>query len=481
LHRAWQCDNSLYLRYARDWAAGARLYADRYEPKTPVVFWLFRALDSPNPRLTLYLGAALLAAVAANELRRTVGPAAAVLLVAWSGLVGYHFLYDALTLPFAALTVAWLGLSVERRSVSYAALAGVTFVVTVGLFPPAALQGAAGLALLVWNVRRNGWRTALLGVLGFLVGVGLGTGFLIGHAIAGGYWNGFLDAMAATRQYGALDRVPLLVHLERWGEAIRRVADLGGPLLWLPLGAAVVGFVGWGRRLDDKAKGWAAVAAVWLVGAQAGTFFGGRHFFPYYFPMLAPLAVLAALGLAALPVSRRTGQMALTLFAVAVVAAHLAENFRSMVGCRRMDADHERTGIRIAAAYLNATVPPGDTVLVCAWDRWAELYWQFDRPGPSRHVIPFNLTETRPALFAEWAADVLANPPEWVVTDDSTLGPGVTDEVIRARAMGFGGPALLGTPAFDRLRTFVAENYTEVIRAENLIVLKRVKPGAPRP
>lgn len=481
LHRAWQCDNSLYLRYARDWAAGAQLYADWYEPKTPVVFWLFRLIDSSNPRLTAYLGATVLTLVAANELRRTAGPTAGVLLVTWSGLVGYHFLYDALTLPFAALTVAWLGLAVIRCSALYAILAGFACVVTVGLFPPAVLQGVAGLPLLVWNLRRNGWKAALGGVLGFLLGVGLATGALIGHAVAGGYWDGFLDAMAANRAYGALDRVSLAVHLERWGVAIRRVAELGGAPLWLPVGAAVVGFVGWGRRLDPNAKAWAGVGTVWLIAAQAGTFFGGRHFFPYYFPMLAPLAVLTALGLAALPIPLRAGRVALGVFAVAAVVVHVAENYRSMVECRRREPSHERTGVRIAAAYLNATVPPNDTVLVCVWDRWAELYWQFDRPGPSRHVIPFNLTETRSALFAEWARDVLANPPAWAVTDDSTLGPGVTDEVIRVRSAGFGGPALSGTPEFDQLRAFVAANYTEVVRAENLIVLKRVTPGTPRP
>src|SRR2546429_2957170 len=69
LLHAMPCDDSLYIRYARDWSAGARLYHDRYEQKSPVVFWLFRAIDGRDPRASLYVAGALLAAVASSALR----------------------------------------------------------------------------------------------------------------------------------------------------------------------------------------------------------------------------------------------------------------------------------------------------------------------------------------------------------------------------------------------------------------------------
>ena len=46
LHQPLQCDLSLFTRYGRDWAAGALPYVDRYEPKTPVVFAVFRGVGS---------------------------------------------------------------------------------------------------------------------------------------------------------------------------------------------------------------------------------------------------------------------------------------------------------------------------------------------------------------------------------------------------------------------------------------------------
>ena len=308
---------------------------------------------------------------------------------------------------------------------------------------------------------------------GFVFGAGAVAGLLAIHAVVGGYWAGFLDAMEANRRYAAVSRVTAAEHLQRWWQEVRALA-VAAPLIPASVALGLSVLVMRRRHLTAENRTWLLVGGLWLLTAQAAAFAGGRHFTHYYFPLVGPLAVLAAVGLDTLPTRPR--RLALAVFVVATLAVNWRTHVLDLLAARRLDPDHERTAVVIAAAYLNATVPPGEPVLVATWNRWAELYWRVRRPSPSRHVVPFNLAETRRELFAEWAEDVLARPPEWIVTDDSTFGPGVSDEVLAGRAGGFGGPALVGTPAFDRLRAFVRREYTVHITAADLSILRRSRP-----
>ena len=431
LHQTMQCDLSLFTRYGQDWADGAKPYHDRYEPKTPVVFAAFRAVGWRNPPVALYLATAGLIAVAASELRRTaLGPAAGLILIGFSSTLPYVHMYGAFVVPLMTLAVAWA----ERRPWA----AGAAFALAVGLFPPAGLGGFAVLPF--WRRRAAGW---------FVLGAAAVGGLIAAHAVAGGYWDGLLDAMAANRRYAAVSRVTPRQHVQRWWQEARTLAGNLGPAGLIALVVGLLASMARWRQVSAAGRRWAVAGGLWLVAAEAGAFAGGRHFTHYYFPVVAPLAVLTAVGVSALPPTAR--RLGLAVFVVAGLGTNWFVHIPELRAARRLDPNHERTAVVIAAAYLNTHTRPDEPVLVATWNRWAELYWRVRRLSPSRHVVPFNLAETRPELFAEWAEDALARPPEWIVTDDSTFGPGVTDEVLRGRASGFGGPALVGTPAFERL------------------------------
>ena len=450
LHQSMQCDLSLFTRYGQDWADGARLYVDRYDNKSPVVFWAFRGVGWRNPPVALYVATAGLIAVAASQLR----PSAGILLVGFSASLPYVHMYGAFLIPLLTLAVAWA----ERWRVA----AGAAFALAVGVFPPAGLCGVALLPFMTWR------RAA-----GFVFGAAVVVGLLALHAAVGGYWAGFLNAMDANRRYAAVNRVTAVEHARRWWQEVRALA-VTAPLIPASVALGLSVLVVRRRHLTGENRFWLLAGGLWLLTAQAATFAGGRHFTHYYFPLIGPFAVLAAVGLDTL--TARPRRLALAAFVVATLAVNWWTQVPDLLAARRLDPAHERTPVVIAAAYLNATVPPGEPVLVATWNRWAELYWRVRRPSPSRHVVPFNLTETRPELFAEWAEDVLARPPEWIVTDDSTFGPGVSDEVLAGRAGGFGGPALVGTPAFDKLRAFVRREYTVHVTAADLSILRRSRP-----
>lgn len=451
LHQSMQCDLSLFTRYGQDWADGALPYVDRYEPKTPVVFWAFRGVGWRNPPVALYLATTGLIAFAASQLRQ---PAAGVLLVGFSASLPYVHMYGALLIPLMTLSVSWAG--------RWPVASGAAFTLAVGIFPPAGLCGLALLPLVIWRAAG-----------GFLLGAGAVAGLLALHAAVGGYWGDFLDAMEANRRYAALNRVGVGEHIQRWGQEVRTLAVIA-PLVPASVALSLSVLVTRRRHLTAEFRTQLVIGGLWLLTTQAATFAGGRHFTHYYFPLVGPLAVLAAVGLDMFPARPR--RLALAAFVVVTLAVNWSSHLPDLLAARRLDPAHERTPVVIAAAYLNATVPPGETVLVATWNRWAELYWRVRRPSPSRQVVPFNLAETRPELFAEWAEDVLAHPPEWIVTDDSTFGPGVSDEVLASRASGFGGPALVGTPAFDRLRAFVRREYTVHVTAADLSILRRSRP-----
>ncbi len=451
LHQSMQCDLSLFTRYGQDWADGAVPYVDRYEPKTPVVFWAFRGVGWRNPPVALYLATAGLIALAASQLRR---PAAGFLLVGFSASLPYVHMYGAILIPLLTLAVAWAG--------RWPGAAGAAFALAIGIFPPAGLCGLALLPAATWRPAGR-----------FLLGASVVAVLLATHAAVGGYWAGFLDAMEANRRYAALNRVTVAEHVRRWWQEVRTLAVVA-PLVPASVALALSVLVVRRRHLTAEHRTWLLVGTLWLLTTQAATFAGGRHFTHYYFPLVGPLAVLSAGGLVTL--SGRALRLTLAAFVVATLAINWSHHLPDLLAARRLDPAHERTPVVVAAAYLNATLPPGEPVLVATWDRWAELYWRVRRPSPSRQVVPFNLAETRSELFAEWADDVLAHPPDWIVTDDSTFGPGVSDEVLARRAGGFGGPALVGTPAFDQLRAFVRREYTVHVTAADLAILRRSRP-----
>lgn len=488
LFRPAPCDNCVYTRYARDWAAGARLYSDRYEPKTPVVFWLFRGLGAADPRLTTYFAAAGLLAAAATVVRLALTPlaptaaaVAPVALIAGVSAVGVHHLYDSFALPASVLAIAAFGVGVGLNSITFwPAVAGAAFAVTAGLFPPAGLVAVALVPFAVWDVRAHGLRPFLCRATVFVAAATALAGAVIAHMVYSGYWGGFWDAMRANRRYAAMDAEPVAVHLTRWGAQVYRLAALLGPAaVAAALGGLVVPALRW-RSLSAGLRAWAVVAGLWLAAAQAGTFPGGRHYANYYALLVGPLAVLAGLAFAAVPDSPLTRRLLLG-YATAVVLLSLLANGRDGLRYRRNDLAARRTQIRDVTYYLNHMTSPDEPVLVTVWGDWAELYWQAPRPSPSRHIIPWNLVDIRPEFFAEWAADVLAAPPRVIVTDGDLLGPHVTDDAVLARAAGRSDHPLLTTPSYTALRQLVRNEYRVVNGSGDLLILEWVTPGTPRP
>lgn len=484
LEDAMTSDNCLFVRYAREWAAGAKPYVVWYDSKPPVVFWIFRAIDFGDPRVDVYVAGAVLAAAAAAELRRALlavsqpvaGSFAGLFYVAWTGMFGYQHLYDAFALPTAVLATAWLGLAAARGSRAYTAAAGVAYGVLVGCFPPAAVYLIAWLPFLFLGARKHGPRFARTGLLLFFVGVAGVWVPVVAHAVRGGYWDGFVGALAANRRYGALDRVPLATHFDRWCAEWYRLVTAGGAFPAFAVCGSLAGLVGGWRRVSREVRVWAVVAGLWLVAAQAGTFPGGRHFGPYYSFLLGPLAVLGSLGWAAVPPAlsvRGFCRVLIGAFVAATLTTHWIARYSVYRAYDMKTTDSFRTPIWHMTYFIDAMIPADEPVLVCVWGRDTEIYWQAPRPAPSPHIIPWNLVEIRPELFAAWADDVLRNPPQWIITDNVLLGPGATDDFLRVLAPQWGGATLTDTPSYIRLRQFVRDRYDLVNGTGDMLILRR--------
>ncbi|HYM12461.1 MAG TPA: glycosyltransferase family 39 protein, partial [Bryobacterales bacterium] len=156
--------------------------------------------------------------------------------------------------------------------------------------------------------------------------------------------------------------------------------------------ALLAGLAAWFWK-SEAARRQKRQMAWWLLVSLAGVAAGGRFFPRYYFQLLAPLAVCAAMGWAALAAGPRR---VVALAALAVMLALPAVRFgrvNALLAARRsfawrdvaMDADSRR-----AAREVARRTKPNDKIFV--WGFRPEIYYYAQRIGASRFLESQPLT-----------------------------------------------------------------------------------------
>jgi hypothetical protein len=452
------CDFNVWLRIARDVAAGKTLYVDSYDNHQPpqILLCEFLFLAGGNPALGGYVVHVVLGAMAGLLLYLALASTggvrapwlAPVLILCWSACSDAWtrgWCSEAFSIHFDVMTVALLFLAVARGRAALAFLAGACYFWVVGLRVPCAVHGAAYLPILWLAWRKRGAASALRLLLAFALGLGLMVGLVCWHAVAHGYWAAWFQVLETDKKYGALSNVPLTESLRRFAAQIGSFAwsrDL--PAFALAVGGGALLAARW-RKLGRAARAWSVVAGCWLAMACVGVMPGGRHFKHYYEALWPPMLLLGGLwptvfggGRGAARLGRRLAWGVL-VGSVAVCLAERAVTYRNY-RARMANGTHDSIAIAKMTREIDARVSPNDAMIDWLWDDWTELLWRARRPSGGR--LPDLSLGLRAAVHKPIAdADVrrlLANTPRWVVMNgdfaDQTDGQSGADvEALKRR------------------------------------------------
>lgn len=425
-------DEGLYMVQAQAWLHGGwPLVAvwDMHPVGAPAAFALAMATLGQSITAIRLLGC-LTVALAAWALHglvrvaggpRGLGLAAALIYIAHSlrlgGLaVNTEILFAPLVVAAIALGLTGtIGALRDARPPGWAPLIAMGLAIGGGLAikPVVTPEGCLAFALLVFPAlwrRVLPWRRALLMALAY-AGLCLLPTALFGMAyLLRGQFAAFLDGSFLAPIRYAQDRLGAL-------EAFQRILTSILFLLW-PMSLAGVALVRWLRR---GAVGGllARLGLVWFAVGSLGVAMPGFYYPHYFLIWLPPLALLAALGAAALarllPPRRRRLGFAL-LVAVTVIGSWRADTTaRVDRGIGLFTADPVRT----LAARIRQELRPGDAIYVANYH--PVLYALTGAALPTRFVFPAHLT----GAFTEVAdidtdqevARIMASRPRVVVVD----------------------------------------------------------------
>ncbi len=154
-------DLDIFIRVARDWAAGATLYVDTYDIKLPTVYGLVRLLDSSNPALTWYLAETVYMTIAATALfaaMRRAAPIAAfvppMLMIAWTGTMGTGQQTEAVALALDVTALSLCAIAARTGRWWLGSVAGACVALMVSFRPPTLLHLVA-YAPVLWVAYRS--------------------------------------------------------------------------------------------------------------------------------------------------------------------------------------------------------------------------------------------------------------------------------------------------------------------------------------
>lgn len=382
----------------------------------------------------------------------------------------------ALQRPGAGNRWRWFGAGVLLGT-------AVFFKYPIGLLVPV----LGGLALLT-SLRSGRGRT---GALWLLAGFGALAAVVLGALAVAGALPAFLEPLTrrafgyATHDYlgeGALGRLVRMftTWLSRPGQGI------GGLLGVVGLLVSVVAF----RQRRFLGQGCSRLALVllwlWLAVALVTVYLQGRMFYYHYLPVLPPLALLTALGAAALlrpiwsgpePAGRRavlTAGVVLLLLCCTAFPGRFGDLAGIVIGSRsladyRADPMHSTPDFSLGeqvelARHLRATTGPRDRVFVWGVDPLVNLLAR--RGSVTRFIYNHHLVSdwTWPGLRRRFINELASDPPEVfvIVHDDAT--PWVT---------GHDRDSYESLFYFDELLEFVARNYEVGNRVGRFDVLRR--------
>jgi 4-amino-4-deoxy-L-arabinose transferase-like glycosyltransferase len=388
LHVPINTDEGGYAAIARLWAPGFRLYGDVAWVDRPqallVLFRITGAFGGDVPIRVLAMTAATLtaAAVAAAAWAlagRRAAVVAAVLVAVLSPaphLEGFTANGEILAESISAVAVALAAWWLRRREPWLLGLAGLVAAIAP-LVKQSAIDGA--LVLVVVVLVRSERRVRDLAVV--VAGATLPVAATLVHAAItglGDWWYAVLGYRSTTESAVSGDV----------GARLRLLRDSVPPALQdlTPLLVLLVPGLVAARRARI-----ALIPAVWLAAGVAG-FLGGGLYHPHYWvQLIAPLALVAAIGLDALAARPRVAVVLVTA-SLAVVIAFSAEVYTapSAIAVSRLTSGDSRLETTPAVGRaLAALTRPGERVYVI-WAN-AAAYWYADRPPAFRYLWYLNV------------------------------------------------------------------------------------------
>ncbi len=218
------------------------------------------------------------------------------------------------------------------------------------------------------------------------------------------------------------------------------------PLLWLALGAALLGL--WAALRSSRRRGLIVVLGLWMMGTWVGAKYGGADYGHYFAPVVLPACLLAA---ASFPPLANTGARGSVAFAtmVGVVLLLLLAPFAGQVW-----DNLDETGVAIAqktygaqaetwALYepvggqVAALARPGDEIYVPRLE--PGFIWASGLTPASKHV--HGAASNRiPQVGAEVQQELCADPPEWLFVFEGGLPPFLADFDVSQYDVAIEGP-----------------------------------------
>ena len=463
-HRLMDGDEAVYGSIAALMDGGGRLYAEGgVDNKPPGIYWLYASVFEVFGRydMTAIHLVALIALAATCWLLFVIGRDLAGLRAGLLAAVLYGVLTGAgnprllaantelfMTLPLAAAFLLLL-----RGRWFWSAV----LMVAAGAFKQVAAVEVLLLPAALFVLEERGDRVSAAVRFGLGLAAGLGAGAVL-LALTGsftGFWRWTVETLVGYAQ-------------SNWTLAI----------LWLRGRDSVVPFVGelivvWIAAIAYAARwcdldGRARLAVAWFVLSGLGALAGGHWSWHYFIQVMAPLAVLAALGIdQALETSWRRWAATAALAGVAVPAlAWTAFNFTAdplTYDWSPPVAQHQQV-----AAYIAEHTRPGDRIFV--WGDWAALYVEADRLPASRFPgflrgfdrgsgAPPNSWDTAPDVWPALQSDLERNPPSLIVD---------------TAAAGWSSFSAYPMSNYPVLAQFVAAHYRAVATVDGVVIYQRV-------
>ena len=419
-HRLLDGDEAIYGSIAALMNLGDPLYAQGgVDNKPPGIFWVyavtFRVFGMYQ--MTAVHAIALLAIAATCVLiflvgRHLAGTRVGILAAIFYGVMtaaGNPRLLAANTEAFMMLPLTASLLLMLRRQWLWSGL----LLAAAGVFRQSAAVDVLllPLAIVYFEPRESRVRGSALFIGGLAAGLLAGAVLIALTGSFSGFWRW---TIATLTGYASGNWAPGLVWARAKDSIVPFMIDMA--VLWI---AAVAWAVRW-KKLDSGQR----LILAWLVVSMVGSLAGGHLSWHYFIQVMAPLALLAALGIDAALQSPRRKQVALVAaigFALPalgwggynVVADPLTYDFSSPV------PQHQRV-----ADYIRAHTRPSDRVFV--WGDWPALYVESDRLMASRFPgflrgfargsnLPPNNWDTSPDVWPELKSDLERNPPVLIV------------------------------------------------------------------
>jgi 4-amino-4-deoxy-L-arabinose transferase-like glycosyltransferase len=464
-HRLLDGDEAIYASIAALMNLGSRLYAQGgIDNKPPGIYWVYAATFDVFGRYQLQaVHAVALGAVAATCVllfaiaRSLAGDRAGLLAAVFYGILtgaGNPRLLAANTELFMTLPLTASFLLMLRRRWIWSGL----LMALAGAFKQVAavevLLLPAGLLLLEPHGSRLR-ATAMFGG-GLALGLAAWGGLLAATGSLAGFWRWTVQILVG---YASTNWSPDLLGFRARDSILPFVAYM--IVIWIGAIALAVRWktLGAGERL----------AVVWLVLSATGSVAGGHWSWHYFIQMMAPLAVLAAIGIdRALRNSRGRRLIAFAALVGIAAPAIYWTAFDVQADPLTYDwhgpiAQHE-----LVAAYVHDHTKPGDRVFV--WGNWPAIYVESDRLMASRFPgflrgfargsgLPPNNWDTAPDVWPMLQSDLAENPPALIVD---------------TAAAGWSDFSMYPMSNYPVLAQLVADHYRPMATVDGVVIYARV-------